>query len=72
MSPCPLTNFESQLYYQNVSKRNKLPNNAKEGADVIILHGYVNTGTQCVARYVKNNNEIYFDVFWVEHILKEI
>ena len=75
----PLTNFEIQEYYQNeprfhgVFSRDNLPNNTiKNGAYVINLDEYHNTGTHWVALYVNNKIVTYFDSFGVEHIPKEI
>ena len=86
MSPHPLTNFEIQRYYQNelkfngVYSRNNLPNKIKDGAYVINLDEYSDSGTHWVALYVrkailkdiKNNYVTYVDSFGVEHIPKEI
>ena len=78
MLPHPLTNFEIQRYYQNESKfngvysRDNLPKTIKDGAYVISLDEYPDTGTHWVALYVNNNNDTYFDIFGVEHIPKEI
>ena len=71
MSLYLLTNFEIQLYYQTVSTRNKSSNNAKEAADVTNPHELVNTGTHYLARYVKNNNEIYSHIILVARMPKE-
>ena len=82
MPPHPLTNFEIQTCYQNeprfngVYSRENLPR-IKDGAYVINLGEYSDTGTHWVALYVNNNNNnndsvTYFDFFGVEHIPKEI
>ena len=76
MSPHPLTNFETQMYYQNeprfngVYSRDNL-NKIKDGAYVINLDVYPDIGTHCVALYVNNNSVTYFNSFGVEHIPKE-
>ena len=85
--PHPLTNFEIQEYYQNeprfngVFSRDNLPNTirpkglgsaVKNGAYVINLDEYHDTGTHWVALYVNNKIVTYFDSFRVEHIPKEI
>ena len=44
----------------------------KEGAYVINLDEYENTGTHWIALFVKTNEAIYFDSFGIEHIPKEI
>ena len=72
----PLTNFEIQKYYENESRfngvysRDNLLNKIKDGAYVINLDEYTDTGTDWIAFYVKNIT--YFDSFAVEHIPKEI
>ena len=84
----PLTNFEIQEYYQNevrfngVFSRDNLPNNnirskelgssVKNGAYVVNLDEYHDTGTHWIALYVNNKIVTYFDSFGVEHIPKEI
>ena len=74
----PLTNFETQEYYQNEPKfnrafsRDNLPNNIKNGAYVINLDEYRDIGTHWIALYVNNKAITYFDSFRVEHISKEI
>ena len=75
--PHPLTNFETQEYYQNeprfngVFSRDNL-SNIKNGAYVINLDDYHDIRTHWVALYVNNKIVTYFDSFGVEHILKEI
>ena len=74
----PLTNIEISEYYKNeprfngVYSRNNLPNKIKNGAYVINLDEYENTGTHWVSLFVKTNEAIYFDSFGIEHIHKEI
>ena len=64
----PLTNFETQKYYQNepryngVYSRNNLPK-IKDGAYVINLDEYSEIGTHRIASYVENNDVTYFDIF---------
>ena len=85
--PHPLTNFKIQEYYQNelrfngVFSRDNLPNSihpkglgssVKNGACVINLDEYHDTGTHWVALYENNKTIIYFDSFGVEHIPREI
>ena len=78
MPPHPLINFEIQKYYKNESKfngvysRDNLPDKIKDGAYVINLDEYSDTGTHWVALHVNNNDATYFDSFGVEHIPKEI
>ena len=78
MLPHPLTNFETQKYYQSqprfncVYPRDNLTK-IKDRAYVINLGEYSDIGTHWVALYVDvNNNDVtYFDSFGVEHIPKE-
>ena len=62
MLPHPLTNFEIQKYYENeprfigVFPRNNLPKKTKDGAYVINLDEYTNTGTHWVALFCKKKN----------------
>ena len=78
MQPHPLTNFEIMKYYENESRfngvysRDNIPNKIKDGAYVINLDEYSDTGTHWIALYVKNNDITYFDSFGVEHIPKKI
>ena len=77
MLPHPLSNFEIEKYYQNqtrfngVYSRDNLPK-MKDGAYVINLDEYSDTGTHWIALYVQDSDVIYFDSFGVEHIPKEI
>ena len=77
MLPDPLTNFETQKYYQEEPKfsrvysRNNL-RKIKEEAYVINLDEYKSKGTHWIALYVNAKNIVYFDSFEVEHIPKEI
>ena len=77
MLPDPLTNFETQKYYQEEPKfsrvysRNNL-RKIKEEAYVINLDEYKSIGTHWIALYVNAKNIVYFDSFEVEHIPKEI
>ena len=49
-----------------------LPANIKEGAYVINLDEYEDTGTHWIALYVKNKKVVYCDSFGIEHVPKEI
>ena len=77
MPPHSLTNFEIQKYYQNeprfngVYSRDNLTK-IKDGAYIINLDEYSDTGTKWVALRVDNNDVTYFDSFSVEYIPKEI
>ena len=75
--PHSLTNFEIQKYYQNESRFNSVFSRdnlqkRKDGAYIINLDEYSDTGTHWVALWANNNNVTYFDSFGVDHILKEI
>ena len=81
--PHPLTNFETQAYYQNEPRFNRAfskdnfpghssTNKIKNGPYVINLDEYHDIGTHWVALYVNNKTVTYFDSFGVEHISKEI
>ena len=74
----PLTNFKIQKCYENeprfngVYSRDNL-SRKKDGAYIINLDEYSDIGTQWVALYINDNNNVtYFDSFGVEHIPKEI
>ena len=76
MLPHPLTNFETQKYYQNEPKfnsvysRKNLPK-IKNGAYIINLDEYESIRTHGIALYVNAKNIVQFDSFGVEHIPKE-
>ena len=76
MPPHPLTNFEIQKYYHNLTRfngvysRDNLPK-IKDGVYVINLDEYSVIGTHWIALYVLNNDVTYFGSFGVEHIPKE-
>ena len=59
MPPHPLTNFETQKYYQNeqrfngVFSGNKLPKKIKDGAYVINLDEHAGTCTHWIALFCK-------------------
>ena len=78
MLPHPLTNFEIQKYYKNeprfngVFSRNNLPKKIKDGAYVINLDEYADTGTHWTALFCSKNEIVYFDSFGVEYIPEEI
>ena len=76
--PHPLRNFEiEEQFFKNrrfngVYSRDNLPKKIKNGAYIINLDEHADVGTHWVALYVKNNEDIYFDSFGVEHVPKEI
>ena len=71
MPPHPSVNFEIIDYFKTeprfngVYSRNNLPKTIKNGAYVIDLDEYRNTGTHWIVLFVKNE-VIYFDSFGVE------
>ena len=64
--------YENESRFNSVYSRDNLPNKIKDGAYVINLDEYSDTGTHWIALYVKNNDITYFHSFVVEHIPKEI
>ena len=76
--PHPSTNFEIKEYYKNeprfngVYSRYNLPKTIKNAAYAINLDAYADVGTHWIALYIKNNEGIYFDSFFAEHVPKEI
>ena len=74
MPPHPLTNFEIQKYYQNkplfngVYSRYNLSVKIKDGAYLINLNEYSDTGTHWVALYVQNDDVTYFDSVFPKEI----
>ena len=71
----PLTNFETQKYYQNgpkfnsVFSRNNL-SKIKDGAYTKNLDEYESIGTHWIALYVNTKNVTYSDSFGIEHVPK--
>ena len=78
MPPHPLTNLEIQKYYQNeprfngVFSKNNLPKRIKDGAYVIDLDEYANTGMHWIALFCNKNEIVCFNSFGVEHFPEEI
>ena len=78
MPPHPLANFEIREYCENEPRFNgvfatdNLPKTIQNGAYVINLNEYADVGTHWIALYSKNNEDVYFDSFGVEHVPKEI
>ena len=77
MPPHPLTNFETQKYYQNeprfngVFSRNNLPKKMKDWAYVINLDEYADVGTHWIALFCNRSGIVYFDSFGVEDVPEE-
>ena len=55
-----------------VYSRNNLPKQIKDGAYVINLDEYKNTGTHWVSLFYKKKEIVHFDSFGFEHIPEEI
>ena len=77
MLPHPLTNFETQKYYQNepnftgvFSRKNS--SKIKNGAYIINFDEYEWIVTQWIALYVNAKKVTYFDGFGVVHIQKKV
>ena len=76
--PHPLTNFEIQKYYENESRfngvfsRDNLPKKIKDGAYVINLDWYADTGRHWIALFCNRNGIVYFNSFGVEHVPEDI
>ena len=74
----PLTNFEIHEYYKNeprfnvVYSRDNLPKTIKNGAYIVNLNEYLDSGTHWIALYVKDNEITYFNSFGVEHVPEDI
>ena len=64
--------YKNEPRFNSVYSRINLPNKIKKGVYVINLDEYENTGTHWVSLFVKTNEAIYFDIFGIEHIPKEI
>ena len=68
----PLTKFEIQNCYKDeprfngVYSRNNLSKTIKNGAYVVNLDEYADSGTHWIALFVKNDKVTYFDSFGVE------
>ena len=77
MSSHLLTNFKIQKYYKKTRfdlmvlfSRVNIPK-IKDGAYIINLYEYPDTGTHWVVLYVSNSGVTYFNSFRVEHIPKD-
>ena len=76
--PHPLTNFEIQKYcineprFNDFFSRDNLPIKIKDGAYVINLDEYADTGTRCIVLFCTEIEVIYFYSFGVEHNPEEI
>ena len=76
--PHPLTNFEIQKYcineprFNDFFSRDNLPKKIKDGAYVINLDEYADTGTHCIVLFCTEIEVIYFYSFGVKHNPEEI
>ena len=73
MTPHPLTNFETQKYYQNVPRFNGVYSRdnltkIKVWAYAINPDEYSNIGNHGAPLYDDNNDVTYCDSFGVEHV----
>ena len=74
----PLTNFETQNYYENQRRFNgvfcgdNLPKTIKNGAYVINLDKYADAGTYWIALFCRKTEIVHFDSFSVVHVHEEI
>ena len=78
MLPPPLTNFEIQKYYENEPKfngvfsRDNLPKKIKDGAYVINLDEYADTGTHWIALFCKKMKLFILIVLVLSIFLKKL
>ena len=78
MPPHHLTNIELISYFNNeprfngAGSRDKLPKTIRNGAYIINLDEYADTGTHWIALFIKNNKVTYFDLCGVEYIPREV
>ena len=63
--------FQNEHRFNGVYLRNNI-RYKKDGAYVINLDEYANTGTYWIALYINIDNVTYFDSFGVEHIFREM
>ena len=76
--PHPLTNFEIQKNYENdprfneVFSKDNLPKKIKDGAYVISLEEYADTGTHWIALFCNRSEIACCDSFGVKNIPEEI
>ena len=76
--PHPLTNFEIQKYcineprFNDFFSRDNLPKKIKDGAYVINLDEYADTGTHCIVLFCTEIEVICFYSFGVKHNPEEI
>ena len=64
--------YKNEIKFNGAFSTNNLPKKIKDGAYVINLDEYANTGMHWIALFCNKNTVIYFDSFGVEHILKKL
>ena len=64
--------YQNELRFNGVFSRNNFPKKIKDGACVINLDEYTDVATHWIALFCNRNQVVYFDIFGVEHIPKEI
>ena len=64
--------YENEPRFNGVFSRDNIPKKIKDGAYVINLDEYEDTGTHWIALFCKKNEIAYFDSFGVEYIPEEI
>ena len=72
ISPHPLTNYQNEPHFNGLYSRDNLPSKIKDGAYVINIDEYHDTGTHWISVFVDSDTITYFDSFGFEHIPKEI
>ena len=78
MPPHPLTNFETQKYYENeprfigVISRDNMPTKVKDWAYVINLDECKDVATGYIASFCNRSEIVCFNSFGVEHFPQEI
>ena len=78
MLPHPLTDFETQKYYENEPKcngvfsRDNIPKKMKDGTYIINFDEYADVGTHWIALFCDRSEIVYFNGFGVEHTPEEI
>ena len=75
MLPHPLTNFETQKYYENepigVFSRDNMAKKIKDEAYVINLDKHADVGPNWIALFCYRSEIVYFDSFGVHEEIEE-
>ena len=64
--------YQNELRFNGIYSRNQLLNKIKDGAYVINLNEYKDTGTHWIAWFCNRSEIVYFNSFHVEHVPEEI